>query len=173
MTDPRDSENKENMTLNGTTEYEHTISNTQESKLVVANEKSPMILIQSDENYNSTSSNPPLEIYFSCHERMVNGNYMDSEQTLFKHNSLIDFSSIRDSREICTMPELNRSTLMDQIDYDLDNYKINESSMISNSIDHSKHSIPKHQFMRAKESIDIAEEVRPKFMGFLNEHQEK
>ena len=43
--------------------------------------------------------------------------------------SIMDYSSIRDSRDIATMPELSRSTLMDQIDYDLDNFKINESSV--------------------------------------------
>lgn len=57
------------------------------------------------------------------------------------------------------MPNLNRSTLMDQIDYDLDNYKINESSMCSNSVDISKNSIPKQQFFRAKTSRDIVEDV--------------
>lgn len=71
------------------------------------------------------------------------------------------------------MPELNRSTLMDQIDYDLDNYKINESSICTNSIDISKHSIPKQQFLRAKTSREFVEDVRPKFMGFLNENQQQ
>lgn len=83
----------------------------------------------------------------------------------------MDYSSIRDSRDIATMPELNRSTLMDQIDYDLDNYKINESSMGTNSIDLSKHSIPKQMFSRAQSSLEPSEEIQPKFMGFLNENQ--
>lgn len=168
--------NKENRTSNtSNTLQENTISNTQESKLIVANEKSP-VLIQGERFTSSDDDrrdSEQMEIYFSCHERMVNGKYLDSEQTIFKDRSLIDFSSIRDSREIITMPELCRSTLMDQIDYDLDNYKINESSMYTNSIDQSKHSIPKQQFMRAKTSREIVEDIKPKFMGFLNETQEQ
>lgn len=83
---------------------------------------------------------------------MVNGSYGDSEHTLFPDRSILDYSSIRDIREIASMPELQRSTLMDQIDYDLDNYKINESSMSYGSVDQSKMCIPKQQFMRAQES---------------------
>lgn len=112
-----------------------------------------------------------MEIYFSCHERMVNGNYLDSEETVFKDRSLLDFSSIRDSREIISMPELRRSTLMDQIDYELDNYKVNESSMYTNSIDQSKHSIPKQQFLKAQNQREIIEDIQPKFMNFLNDNQ--
>ena len=127
------------------------------------------ILISDNEDKDSEQ----LEIYFSCHERMVNGNYFDSEETVFKDRSIIDFSSIRDSREIVTMPELGRTTLMDQIDYDLDNYKLNESSMYTNSVDQSKHSIPKQQFMRAKTSREFVEDIRPKFMNFLNDSQKE
>lgn len=36
-------------------------------------------------------------------------------------------------RENFTMPDLSRSTLVDQIDYSLDNYKINESSVFESS----------------------------------------
>ena len=94
-----------------------------------------------------------------------------NEPTIDRNNSIEDFSSIKDSREIYTMPEMDRSTLMDQIDYDLDNYKINESSMYSNSIDQSKHSIPKQEFMRAKEVRDSAADIKPKFMNFLNQSE--
>jgi hypothetical protein len=117
---------------------------------------------------------------------MINGSYLSNDGNNSQNNSELnsgynveeqnahainDFSSIRDSREIFTMPELNRSTLMDQIDYDLDNYKINESSMYTNSIDQSKHSIPKQQFMRAQESRDSEIDVKPKFMNFLNKSE--
>lgn len=84
---------------------------------------------------------------------------------------MLDYSSIRDSREIASMPELCRSTLMDQIDYDLDNFKLNESSMFTNSIDQSKPSIPDQQFLRAKKQTENCEDIQPKFMNFLNDNQ--
>lgn len=92
----------------------------------------------------------------------------DSEQILFPDKSLLNSSSIRDFREIASMPELCRTTLMDQIDYSLDNYKINESSMSNGSLDQSKFSIPKQQFMRAEALRTMVEDVQPKFMKFLN-----
>jgi len=135
------------------TNQDNTNSNTQESKLCVANEQSPVIMMNKIEQPSESQieSSDQVDIYFSCHERMVNGEYAESENTVFKgiftylsilaknEKSIMDYSSIRDSREIVTMPEMNRSTLMDQIDYDLDNYKINESSVCTNSIDLSKH----------------------------------
>ena len=135
------------------TNQDNTNSNTQESKLCVANEQSPVIMMNKIEQPSESQieSSDQVDIYFSCHERMVNGEYAESENTVFKgifiylsilaknEKSIMDYSSIRDSREIVTMPEMNRSTLMDQIDYDLDNYKINESSVCTNSIDLSMH----------------------------------
>lgn len=79
--------NRNRTTIN---EYENdgTISNTQESKLWIANEKSPVIMMdnvkQSLEKEESQESSGQLDIYFSCHERMVNGDYFDCENTEFK-----------------------------------------------------------------------------------------
>ncbi|CAI2361868.1 unnamed protein product [Moneuplotes crassus] len=160
-------------------ENNNTLSNTQESNLCVANEKSPVVMMtnlkgQMKKGEESQESSEQLDIYFSCHERMVNGDYFDCDNSDYKVNPeqrILDYSSIRGSRDIVTMPEMNRSTLMDQIDYDLDGYKINESSMISNSIDASKHCIPKQAFCRVNASLENVEDVQPKFMGFLNENQ--
>lgn len=70
-----------------------------------------------------------LEYYFSCHERMIK-----DYSAISKSGSDV-FSGINkdDLKDNFTMPELSRSTLVDQIDYDLYNYKINESSMYDSS----------------------------------------
>jgi hypothetical protein len=68
-----------------------------------------------------------LEYYFSCHERMI------KDCSYNKGSENISGVSKDDLKDNLTMPELSRSTLMDQIDYDLYNYKINESSMYESS----------------------------------------
>ena len=126
--------------------------------------------INSERNTLKDESSEKLELYFSWHERMINGKYLDSEQTVFNDKSIVGFSSIHDSRELVSMPELWRSSLMDQIDYDLDHYKINESSMYSYSIDQSNN-MQNKQFVRAKAQLEVIEDINPKFMNFLNDGQ--
>jgi hypothetical protein len=73
---------------NQTDSYDQSITNTEESKLMVANEKSPFIA-GNRINLGSQDNSEHIDIYFSCHERMVNGDYQDnSEQTVFKGNLL-------------------------------------------------------------------------------------
>lgn len=85
MTDNRDETHKTNLLVaNQTASYDQSISNTQESKLMIANEKSPAIP-KHRINFGSQDNSENIDIYFSCHERMVNGNYLEnSEQTVFK-----------------------------------------------------------------------------------------
>ena len=112
-----------------------------------------------------------LEIYFSWHERMVNTNNSGSEQTVFRDRSFLN-TSVKDFRDFISMPDLWRTTLVDQIDYDLDGYKINESSMSSGSTDQTKFGIPcitKQQFWKAQAPKDMVEDIQPKFIEFLNE----
>lgn len=117
----------------------------------------------------ATSDQP--ELYFSCHERMVNGNYLDSELTVFKDRSIVEFSAAQDSRQTASMPEERKTNLADQIDYDLDNYKVNESSMYSFSMNQSSLDVPNKPFIRAEIQVDGKDDVNPKFMNFLNDSQ--
>jgi hypothetical protein len=72
--------------VNQTDSYDHSIDNTQESKLMVANEKSP-VFTGNRINLGSQDNSEHIDIYFSCHERMMNGDYQNnSEETVFKGN---------------------------------------------------------------------------------------
>lgn len=79
-----------------------------------------------------------LEYYFSCHERMIKDHRHSSTSDVFK---LLNKDELREN---ITMPDLSRSTLVDQIDYDLDNFKINESSVFESSTENDYHSNRNH-----------------------------
>ena len=85
-----------------------------------------------------------LEYYFSCHERMMRdsskGNFfhkypfcIDGQESKCSSDVFKDINK-DDLKDNFTAPELSRSTLVDQIDYDLDNFKVNESSIESSYI---------------------------------------
>lgn len=126
---------------------------------------------QSSKSSSNQESSDQPELYFSCHERMVNGNYLDSELTVFKDKSMVEFSAAQDSRQTASMPEERKTNLVDQIDYDLDNYKINESSMFSFSMNQSSQDVPNKPFIRAEIQVEGKEDINPKFMNFLNDSQ--
>jgi len=60
---------------------------------------------------------------------------IEDQRSNFSSGALSNKDELRDN---FTAPELSRSTLGDQIDYDLDNFKINESSMDSSYISNNK-----------------------------------
>lgn len=64
------------------------------------------------------------EFYFSCHEKIVTGNYLSDSNS---HPASI-MSDVFDPRDTNSMPNMSRSTLMDQVDYELDGLKVNEVS---------------------------------------------
>lgn len=65
-----------------------------------------------------------------------------------------------------TAPDLSRSTLADQIDYDLVNFKINESSLGSSFM--SQRNVNNTSL---NENKIVCEDVKPKLMGFLNKEK--
>lgn len=66
-------------------------------------------------------------------------------------------------RDNLSVPNLSRSTLADQIDYELDNFKINESSIDSSyAVNQNLNS------STLNENKMICADVKPKLMGFLN-----
>lgn len=75
-----------------------------------------------------------LEYYFSCHERMIKDNQYSTSSDVFRYINKDEL------RENITMPDLSRSTLVDQIDYELDNFKINESSVFESSTENDYNS---------------------------------
>lgn len=72
-----------------------------------------------------------------------------------------------------SMPDLSRSTLVDQIDYDLDNYKINESSVIESSSDDGFNTNRNPNWSNLRENKQVWTDVKPKLMGFLNSEKIK
>lgn len=66
------------------------------------------------------------------------------------------------------MPNLSKTTLEGEIDYELDNYKLNESSKLDSnqSCDNIDTSISK--FKSIGSYTNITTEVQPKFMNALN-----
>lgn len=71
-------------------------------------------------------------------------------------------------RDVLTMPDLSRSTLVDQIDYDLDGYKVNESSLADSCSDAGFHSNRNPNCSNLRENKEVCADVTPKLMGFLN-----
>ena len=54
---------------------------------MVANEKSPFLQNEGAQSLTENQeSSENIDIYFSWHERMVNGDYLDSERTMFRGN---------------------------------------------------------------------------------------
>lgn len=109
-----------------------------------------------------------LEYYFSCHERMIR------DYNRSKHSSTSDvFGNINkdELRDIYTMPDLSRSTLVDQIDYDLINFKVNESSMVESFSDSDYGSNHHANCSNLRENKLVCEDVTPKLMGFLNKEK--
>lgn len=105
-----------------------------------------------------------LEYYFSCHERMV------KEDTQRSTTSDV-FKGINkeDLKENYSMPEMSRSTLVDQIDYSLDGFKINESSIYESSCSEDGYMSNRNQNCSTlRENKEICTDVTPKLMGFLN-----
>ena len=70
-----------------------------------------------------------------------------------------------------TAPDLSRSTLVDQIDYSLDNFKLNESSMINSSEDDAYDSKRNLNSSSLKENKQICADFTPKLLGFLNQEK--
>mmetsp|Transcript_20653 Transcript_20653/g.20399 ORF Transcript_20653/g.20399 Transcript_20653/m.20399 type:complete len:215 (-) Transcript_20653:11-655(-) len=101
-----------------------------------------------------------LEYYFSCHERMIH----DSDFAKLHSNGSDVFKNItkEDFKENNTAPNLSRSTLQDQIDYDLVNFKINESSVESSFLNKNANNTS------LNENKVTCSDVKPKLMGFLN-----
>jgi hypothetical protein len=56
--------------------------------------------------------------------KFIDSGYMSNISDIFKGNK-------DELKENFSAPDLSRSTLVDQIDYDLDDYKINESSVFN------------------------------------------
>lgn len=97
-----------------------------------------------DENNNTNFNRTNMDdFYFSCHERMVNDKHEGTRFVfiLCFHAELLliltcfysdifteSFLQKIDPRETQSMPNLSKTTLNDEIEYDLDNYKLNESS---------------------------------------------
>lgn len=68
-------------------------------------------------------------------------------------------------KENISAPDLSRSTLADQIDYDLVNFKINESSLNSSVIERNQNT------SNLNENKAICTDVKPKLMNFLNKEK--
>lgn len=82
----------------------------------------------------SSSDTENAEFYFSCHERMID----DKSKKQNKNNKANSFYTESSQgnlvhREIQSMPNLTHTTLNDEIEYELINYKINESSKADES----------------------------------------
>jgi hypothetical protein len=73
-------------------------------------------------------------------------------------------------KENLTAPDLSRSTLVDQIDYDLDDYKINESSVFNSWSSDSAYGSnqPINNCSSLNENRLNCANVAPRLMGFLN-----
>jgi hypothetical protein len=117
-----------------------------------------------------------LEYYFSCHERMIR-DYNKGTHQLFKFIDSGYMSNISDIfkgnkdelKENFSAPDLSRSTLVDQIDYDLDDYKINESSVFNSwSSDSAYASNQPINCSSLNENRLNCANVAPRLMGFLN-----
>ncbi len=70
------------------------------------------------------------------------------------------------------MPNLSKTTLNEEIDYDLYNYKINESSKVDQEDTFSptnKTNQSIHKFVSIKNFRKMDNEIHPKFMNELNE----
>jgi hypothetical protein len=108
-----------------------------------------------------------LEYYFSCHERMVHS-YNQSNAS--RQSSDVFQNLNKDElKENHTAPDLSRSTLVDQIDFDLDNYKLNESSLYSSGNNSEYNSNKKANLScNLRENKRYCADVKPKLMGFLN-----
>lgn len=70
-----------------------------------------------------------LEYYFSCHERMIK----DYTARSMSQSDIFKNINKEDLKDNFSMPDLSRTTLVDQIDYELDNFKVNESSVFETS----------------------------------------
>ena len=106
-----------------------------------------------------------LEYYFSCHERMIKDYNLTSESDVFADIN-------KDELKVnYTAPDLSRSTLVDQIDYSLDNFKLNESSMLNSSIEDAYHTNRNLNSSSLKANKEICADVTPKLMGFLNQEK--
>lgn len=121
---------------------------------------------RSDTTPEESESNDDLEYYFSCHERMIKDyDRSSSSNSVFKN---INKDELRDN---FTMPDLSRSTLVDQIDYDLDNFKINESSLYDTSSEGNYGSKRNINTSTLRENKQICTDFQPKLMGFLNKEK--
>lgn len=138
---------------------------------------------QTSENENESGDNTQGskngEFYFSCHERMLNDNaskdnipnmkahiFSDSfyEENL-KGNSAYPSLGLRETQ---SMPDLSKTMLNSEIEYSLANYKLNESSKISDpSPSSEKDGQNSSKFMSSRYNR-MDEEVQPKFMTTLN-----
>jgi len=105
-------------------EYDDKLTNSDQEK-----QSTPQPEIEDEGEAEGEGEENNLEYYFSCHERMINDYSNKSAENAF------DNINKDELKENITMPDLSRSTLVDQIDYDLDNYKINESSVFESSVE--------------------------------------
>lgn len=74
-------------------------------------------------------------LYLEGHDSFISNKSKFSTVSIFSSSpkSQVGFQ-VYDPRETATMPNLSQSTLMDQIDYDLDGLRMNESKLGSNSL---------------------------------------
>lgn len=70
----------------------------------------------------SSSDQEAPEFYFSCHEKLINS------KNQIKISLGSSASLISDPRNTISLPNLSRTTLMDQIDYSLAELRLNEFS---------------------------------------------
>ena len=90
----------------------------------------------------------------------IGGQNSKSSSDIFKNLTKEDL------RENFTAPDLSRSTLVDQIDYDLDNFKVNESSLESSYISNQNLNCS-----TLRDNKRYWSDVTPKLMGFLNKEK--
>jgi len=127
-------------------------------------ETTPDEISEVEEGEGEGEGDNDLEYYFSCHERMVK-DYKEVNKSWGDVFKDINRSELKDN---FTMPELSRSTLIDQIDYDLMDFKINESSLLDEEWDDAYVSNNKANLSTLRQNKQICADFSPKLIGFLN-----
>ncbi|CAI2374175.1 unnamed protein product [Moneuplotes crassus] len=136
--------------------------------------------IKSDGKGHNSSKNEDVteeekaEFYFSCHERMrndgANRESKDSHQENIFTNSFYE-ENMKALRETQSMPNLSKTTLNEEIEYELANYKLNESSnadIEDLSPNNEEEAQNTSRFSSIKKYKKMDEEIRPKFITKLN-----